>query len=205
MATNPEENADDDSVEEEDIDEEETDEEADGASKDAKKDSEADESEDDEDDDADSDDEDNKPLTRKDLAKILAKEANRRAASQRGTSKKRDLPDANRKTSVDVERIDRLEQLETKRQFGYENNLAPDEVDVVYRLVRKPRAKDLLDPIVKGALDGYRSDKRAKANMPSSNGRPARVTARDEKNMTPAEKRDRFTDRRRQILASKQR
>lgn len=204
-----EEIADDERDEKETIDdEEEQDEESKDSGKKDDKDSadEEDESEDDDDDESDSDDEDDKPLTRKALNEILAKRDNRNNASRRVDSKKRDLPDASRKaSSMDEERIARLERVEVKRQFGYENGLAPDEVDVVFRLVKKPRAKDLIDPIVKGALDGYRSAKRARANTPSSNGRPARVTAKKEKNMTPTEKRERFTDRRRQILASKQR
>lgn len=167
-------------------------------------------SEDDDDDESDSDDDDNKPLTRGELMKILSKRSKNRTAAAARTSEKRDLSGSRRSPKgeeriASVEQsVQRIEQLETKRQFGYENNLAPDEVDVVFRLVKKPRSKDLSDPIVKGALDGYRTAKRAKNNTPSSSGRPARVSSKEEKNLTPADRRDRFQDRRRQILAGKQ-
>lgn len=215
MAKDQEEIADGERDEEETTENEKDDEEgeSEGAadeSGDSKKDDE-DESEEDDDDESDSDDDDDKPLTRKEVSKVISdalrKEMNRRGASQRD-SKNRVLPKQN--GGYDPERVNRIERqqreivrTEQKRQFGYANGLAPDEVDVVYRVVKNPRAKDLNDAVVKGALDGFRAEKRRKANVPSPNMRPREVREKEEKNMTPAEKQERFTEKRRSILEGK--
>lgn len=201
--------------EEEDLDEEEEETDEDESDEDESEDDEdADPEDDDDDSKSDSDDDGKLPKSRKELDKIVAdavrRATNRRNAGER-TSKKRfdqnkpraGKPDAKiDELSVSVAELRRNEE---KRQFGYANGLAPDEVDVVFRLKKTPTAKSLKDPIVQGALDGYRAAKRAKDNTPrgSGNGRPSRVQARDDKDMTPAEKQDRFTARRQQILAGK--
>lgn len=208
MAQNPDEEIDDADADKEIDSEEEED--ADAESEEESEDEEEDEeSEDDDDDESDSDDDDSKPLTRGELMKILSKRGKNRSAAAARTSGKRELsgsrsPKGEERIASVEQSVQRIEQLETKRAFGYENNLAPDEVDVVFRLVKKPRSKDLSDPVVKGALEGYRTAKRAKNNTPSSSGRPARVSSKEEKNMTPADRKDRFQDRRRQILVGKQ-
>lgn len=188
----------------------------------SKKDKDSDEDEDSEDDDSDneddSDDEDSKPLTRGDLKKILSERSkertkNRDAAAER-LSKKRGLSNSTRSADrKEAERLDRIENfqrkqevLESKRQFGYENNLAPDEVDVVFRLTKRPTGKSLNDPVIKGALTGYREAKRARANIPGSGGagRPGRADRnKEDKNLSPTERKDRFVARRQEILSAR--
>lgn len=175
-------------------------------------------SEDDEDDKSDSDDEESKPLSpseQKALRALLKRSTSNRSSAAERVSKKRDLPSAQRSGDrKEAGRLDSLEKTqqqllrnEEKRQFGYENSLAPDEVDVVFRLTKRPTSKSLNDPVIKGALDGYRTAKRAKANTPGAGGgsRPGRASDRSakEENLSPAERRDKFADRRREILANR--
>lgn len=213
MAKREEEIEDADLDEQENSDEEEdTDEDEDESDEDESEDD-GDESEEDEEDDSDSDDDDDKPLTRKDLKKILSKEANRRGASQRTSGKKRDLPDRARSSDQkENERLDKIEQkqrkldqLEKKRQFGYENDLSPDEVDVVFRLTKRPSAKTLTDPIVKGALEGYREAKRVRSNTPRTNGKANRAGATKTYKDLPVgkERSTAFANRRQDLLAAK--
>ena len=176
-----------------------------------------DESEDDDSDDSDdSDEDDDKPLTTRALKKILdardsRRSKNRDAAARRTSDKGRDDKRANR-PDPNAARLEAIEKeqarsrlLEAKRQFGYENGLSPDEVDVVFRLTKRPTAKALKDPVIAGALEGHRTAKRARNNIPSTQGRPgARHSAKADKDLTPKERQDRFADRRREILAGKQ-
>lgn len=222
MAKNQDEIEDDDLDTEDNIDDEDEDEEDEGDADgdDDSKDEDEDAEGSDDDDSSEDDEEAPLPKTRKQLDDAIAKgvrdalkRGKNRSAADRRTSKKGKLSDRERNGSAkNNERLEaieanqvRLDRLEAKRQFGYETGLAPDEVNVVFKLTKKPSRKSLEDPIIKGALEGYRSNKRAKNNIPSGSGRPVKVNAREEKNMTPAEKRTRFEDRRREILAGKQR
>lgn len=158
----------------------------------------------------DSDEDDSKPLTRGDLKKILAARSKNRNSAAARVSQKRDLSDARKGN----ERVDSLEKTtqqlvrnEEKRQFGYANDLSPDEVDVVFRLERKPSSKSLKDPVIQGALKGYRDAKKAKANIPSSGGgrpnRPSDRSSKEDKNLSAGERRERFASRREEILSNK--
>lgn len=177
--------------------------------------------EDDDDDESDSDEDAPLPKTRKELDAAIAKgvrdalksKKNRDGADRR-SSKRDQLPDRKRPGSAasraEAERLDRIEarqakaeEIETKRQYGYENSLSPDEVDVVFRLNKKPTAKTLRDPIVKGALQGHRDAKALRSNLPSSKGRVIPVGSKDYSKMSPADQSKHFTSRRQQILDSK--
>lgn len=174
------------------------------------------ESEDDEDDESDSDDDDNAPLTRKDLKEfkeLLKSSKNRSAADRRVSGKdriidksgKRPDPNAARLDSIE-KRQERIDLVEEKRTFGHANNLSPAEVDVVYRMTKRPNAKALKDPAIAGAIEGIRSAERAKRNTPGGGGAPRQgrgLSAKDEAKLSPAERNDRFADRRREILADK--
>lgn len=216
MAKNREEIAEDERDEEDALDEEEDEDEEDESDEDG--DSEEDEDEDDDSDEDDSDDEAPLPKTRKELDKLIADRikaaTNRRSAKER-TSKNR-LSEKNRPGSAasraESERLDRIEarqqkadELESKRQFGYENDLSPDEVDVVYRLSKKPSAKTLRDPIVKGALEGHRQAKALKKNTPRGSSRPIKVGQAASKDQSPSERRSNFANRRTQILEGQRR
>lgn len=198
---------------------EDTDEDKD-ESKDADKSEDDDEEAEGDDDDKKSDSDDDAPLpkTRKELNAAIAqgvrealKSSGNRSAADRRTSGKdrttgKDRP-ARKDGRVDelASTVSELKSAEAKRQFGYENSLAPDEVDVVYRLSKNPTAKTLRDPVVKGALEGHRTAMRAKANIPSNggSGRPQRQAGKENRTPTPAEQRTSFTNRRQEILNNK--
>ncbi len=211
MAQTNEENANEESVKEEDLDEKEEDtDEEDEDESDSKK---EDESEDEESDEDDSDEDDDKPLTRKDLDsvvdRILAKRSKNRSMAADRNSKKRPLSDKAR-SGKDDERLDQIEAnqrridlLEEKRNFGFVNDLPPDEVDVVYKLNKKPTAKTLKDPIVRGALEGYRTDKRVRNNIPSTNARHRTFGGKAYKDLPESQRQEHFSTRRAEILARK--
>lgn len=167
----------------------------------------------------DSDDDATLPKTRKELNDAIAKgvrdalkKSNNRSAADRRTSGKDRLQDGKRAPKGDermagVEStVAKLETSEAKRTFGYENNLAPDEVDVLVRLNggKIPSAKILKDPVAKGALEGHRQAKRLKGNLPSGgNARPIPVSGKDFAKLPPGEQRKNFSARRQQILDQK--
>lgn len=66
-------------------------------------------------------------------------------------------------------RLSRLELLEAKRQFAWENNLSPEETDKVFAITNNNPTKDVLnDPFVKHGLEGVRASKRVADATPSS-------------------------------------
>lgn len=165
-----------------------------------------DEDDDDSDEEDDSDEDDDKPVTRKDLKAFRKSIANKDNAKRRIASKKGDIT----KPPKPNERLDRIEQaqkqsalLERKRMFGYENNLSPDEVDIVFKLGKRPTKKFLDLPYVKGALEGHRADKNVRNNTPSSNGRAFQANGKEWKDMKADEKQANFKDRRQAILDAK--
>lgn len=212
MAKDQEEIAEDERDEEDARDDEDTDE---GDESDEDEDSDEDADEDDDSDDEDSDDDSALPKTQKELNKLIAagvKAALNRSSAARRTSKDGKTLPENKKRPVSDSRVDELaasvaevKAAEAKRQFGYENDLAPDEVDVVFRLSKKPSAKTLRDPIVKGALEGYRTAKRARNNTPRGGDRTIRITGKDHKNLPPAERKNNFVARRQQALEQSRR
>lgn len=170
--------------------------------------------EDDDDDTSDSDDEAPLPKSRKefdkavgDAVKAALKSSKNRSGAAERTSKK---PLSERKRPVSDSRVDEHEKAiadmrasEAKRQFGYDNDLAPDEVDVVFRFSKTPTKKTLRDPIVKGALDGFRQAKSLRKNTPSGSSRSVRVGGKDTKDMSQSERRSNLTSRRQEILDRK--
>lgn len=68
-----------------------------------------------------------------------------------------------------VKTVKNLEQIEKKRQFGYENGLSPEETDVIFNLTGGNLKKEILEsPFVKAGLEGFRSAKRLDSNTPST-------------------------------------
>lgn len=70
-----------------------------------------------------------------------------------------------------VKTVQRLSMLEEKRQFGFENQLSPEETDFIFKFSSKPTKEILSDPFVKAGLDGYRQSKRLENNTPSTSSR----------------------------------
>lgn len=63
--------------------------------------------------------------------------------------------------------VSSLQMAEKKRQFGYENNLSPEEVDAVFQMKPDATKEDLNNPFIKGGLSAIRKEKRLKENIPS--------------------------------------
>lgn len=193
-----------------DLGDENSDDEAGDGGDDADKDDDADDSEDeDESDKDDTSEEDKKPATIGDLKKLLKgnqnkSNAQRRIDSKNGRNKNQNTPKIN-------SRLDAIEQsqakavlLERKRQFGHENNLSPKEVDVVFRLSKRPTAKFLKEPEVAGAIGAIRAAQKVRDNTPGGSGKtPKTPSQADWIKLKPAERQSSFADRRRAILDAK--
>lgn len=76
----------------------------------------------------------------------------------------------------------------TKRLFGYEHGLSPDEVDAVFRINSNPSAETLKDPFVKGGLQALR----AKRSVENATANPSkRASVVDGKTFTTMTKEER--------------
>lgn len=90
--------------------------------------------------------------------------------------------------------ISELKMAEQKRQFGYENNLSPDETDIVYRFNPKPTSETLkLIPVV-GALEAMRKQKKVSDNTPKSTSRSPRFELPKKDNLSSDEKQKAFNE-----------
>lgn len=88
------------------------------------------------------------------------------------------------------ETVSQLKLAETKRQFGYEHGLSPEETDAVFKLNPAPTKETLEDPFVKGGLEAIRAKKKLADNTPGvTHATPHFVS---DKNLTPAEKEAEF-------------
>lgn len=68
-----------------------------------------------------------------------------------------------------LKRIANLEMIESKRQFGFENGLSPEETDIVFQFSQGKPSKDTLEhPFIKAGLEQLRAAKRVESNTPSS-------------------------------------
>lgn len=99
-----------------------------------------------------------------------------------------------------VSRLSKIELIEAKRQFGFENQLSPEETDFVFKFSQgKPNKEILADPFVKSGLEGYRQSKRVSENTPGSSSRGFVQSSKGFAEMTDAERKQAFEE------ASKQR
>lgn len=155
----------------------------------------------------DDEDEDDKPVTRKELRELLKNNQKDRNARRRVSNKKADTT-RNPKTDdrlTALERSDKERQiLERKRDFGYENGLSPAQVNLVFRLTKRPTGKFLKVPHVKAALDAISAQERIRSNTPSNSGRNFRSpSGKKWIELKPEERQASLADRRRAILANK--
>jgi len=88
--------------------------------------------------------------------------------------------------------VQKLSLSEQKRQFGYENNLSPEETDAVFRLNPKPDKKTLEDPFVKGGLEAIRPKRRVEGATPSSTGKASTVNGKTFAEMNADERKANF-------------
>lgn len=90
--------------------------------------------------------------------------------------------------------VSELKNAELKRQFGYENGLAPDEVDYIFKVNNKP-TKDLLeDPFIKGGLDAIRTQKKIANNTPTASSRSPRFEIPKKDDLTSDDKQKAFEE-----------
>lgn len=176
---------------------------------------EEDEEEDDSDtedsDEEEEEDEDDKPVTRRELKELL-KSKNRTNARDRVTSKKKGpitkQPSELEQTVAELKKRDEQRAvLEKKLDFASEHNLSRKQVEHVFRLTKRPTAKFLNKPHVKAALDAIKSSENIARNTPNGSGKRGRTQGGDKKwtELPSDERQSGFADRRRSILASKQR
>ena len=92
-----------------------------------------------------------------------------------------------------VRSVKKLETIEAKRQFGYENSLSPEETDFLFKFTGgKPDKTVLENPFVKSGLEGYRASKRVESNTPGSTSSSPIFQGKEFKEMTEDERRKSF-------------
>lgn len=92
-----------------------------------------------------------------------------------------------------VNSVKKLETIEAKRQFGYENSLSPEETDFIFKFSNgKPDKTVLENPFVKSGLEGFRASKRVEDNTPGSTSRSPIFQGKEFKDMTDDERRSSF-------------
>lgn len=93
-----------------------------------------------------------------------------KAIAERNRKKSQKLPTKQDKVIDEeiIQKVNNLDMLEKKRQFGYENNLSPEETDFVFKFAsNKPDKTILENPFVKSGLEGFRATKKLEQNIPS--------------------------------------
>lgn len=169
--------------------------------------------EEDQGDNSSGDDEDNKPitLTKKELAKQIQDGIKNHFISKRHENKNRSKnyqPDS-KKVDKNLDpinsRIDQIELRDAKREFGYEHNLPPKAVDLVFKLTdNKPSAKSLKDPFIAGGIERIKNQNNLRDNTPSGAGADSfEVGGKKFEEMTPEEKQKNFSGKQKQILSNK--
>ncbi len=100
-------------------------------------------------------------------------------------------------------RLSKLELLETKRQFAWENNLSPDETDKVFSLTRNPTKETLKDPFIQAGLEGLRALKRVSEATPSTSGRAKKYQGKSFEDLSDDEQKQNYSDHVASLLKKK--
>lgn len=95
--------------------------------------------------------------------------------------------------------VQSLQLAETKRQFGYQNGLSPEETDHIFKINSNPTKEILEDPFVKGGLQAIRAKRRVEDNTPQTSSRSPRFELPKKEDLTPDDKQKAFED----FMASK--
>lgn len=101
------------------------------------------------------------------------------------------LPTPEKKPIEDevVQKVDRLEQIEKKRQFGYKNSLSPEETDLLFRYAGSVDPLEVLkDEDFKDLLEARRRRNRVADAIPSGSNRSVSIDGKAFKDMTPEER-----------------
>jgi hypothetical protein len=215
MATQDENAGDEAQLEDEEELDEEEDEEESGAE----------DEESDEDEDAAEDDDAPLPKTRKELNALLRKTvgkavadsiaAQRRRSSQGqgdrsgkdGKNGRRVLPARAPKQNEELEgvkkTVESLQLSETKRSFGYDHGLSPQQVDFVAKFDTRLSPKTLELPHIKAALESIATAAKARNNTPRTSGRTFTSKDKPFAALKDDDKRKNFTEHRRSLLEGK--
>lgn len=92
-------------------------------------------------------------------------------------------------------RVAKLEQAESKRQFGHQHSLSPEETDHVFAYAQgigKKPDEVLEHPFIKNGLDAMRRASRASGATPGPSSRSPQVEGKSFKDMTPEERKKNF-------------
>lgn len=134
-------------------------------------------------------DEVQKQLERKDqIIRQLTARAKKAEAVKAPITKKEVVDDDIKQT------VQSLQLAETKRQFGYQNGLSPEETDHIFKINSNPTKEILEDPFVKGGLQAIRAKKRVEDNTPSTTSRSPRFELPKKENMNADDKQKAFEE-----------
>ena len=90
-----------------------------------------------------------------------------------------------------IQKVDRLEQIEKKRQFGYKNSLSPEETDLLFRFAGSQDPTEVIkDEIFKDVLEAQRRRTRVADAIPSSSNRNISVDGKPFESLTDDQKAD---------------
>lgn len=95
-----------------------------------------------------------------------------------------------------VQTVKRLEVIENKRQFGFENSLSPEETDAVFKFANgKPSKETLEHPFIKAGIESLRTQKRVESNTPSSSQRSSTFGGKSFTELSEDERKNAFESR----------
>jgi hypothetical protein len=93
-----------------------------------------------------------------------------------------------------------LKLAETKRQFGYENGLSPEQTDFVYKINQKPSKELLEDAPIKAALKAIEDKKKVADNTPRASRSSGFTLPTKKTPLTADEKQEAFDKAKREKL-----
>lgn len=125
----------------------------------------------------------------------IIKQLTARAKKAEAISKNFKNKEPKEKESDDIaQTVQELKLAETKRQFGYSNNLSPEETDYIFKVNPTPSSELLNDPFIKGGLDAIRKVKRVDANTPASGSRSPKFQLPKKEDLTIEDKQKAFEE-----------
>lgn len=95
-----------------------------------------------------------------------------------------------------IEKVNKLDLIEQKRQYGYEHGLSPEETDFIFQATGGKPTKEVLEtPFIKHGLEGYRASKRVEANTPGSSSRGSVFAGKKFEELSADERANAFAER----------
>lgn len=92
-----------------------------------------------------------------------------------------------------VQTVKKLEQAESKRQFGHDHGLSPEETDIAFKFSGGNPSKEILeDSFFKAGLESLRAKKRLQDNTPGSSSRSSVFTEKPFAETSEADRKKNF-------------